>query len=155
MLINNRLGAGARGGDAGESPEMRARRRVDQSSREFNISLWRIATGKYGPGGVTSELATLTGMKRETIRTRVDQAGRDYPPGPVARGSHDTVNDCAYRDAISLDIASPATREFLQDLNSASRKRPDFEDARVSRERVVRADGTVKLISLAIDLPRN
>lgn len=132
-----------------------ARRRVDQSSREFNISLWRIATGKYGPGGVTTELATVTGIPAGSISARVKECGRDYPPGPLVLGCYDTLDDCKYRDAIYHDSASPEARDFFGGISSSSRKRPGAEDARVGRERVTLADGTVKLISIAIDPNRN
>ena len=47
-------------------------------------------------------------------------------------------------------LADPCVRAWLQTVNNGDRKHPDWEDARVARQRVTRADGTTRLISVAI-----
>lgn len=130
-------------------------RKVDLESREVNIALWHICRGKYDVGGVTRALSMLTGLSEESIRGRVADTEYGYRPEPIPKGSGLTSDDMKYLGRNYGRIKDPAVREFLQGLNGTQRRDPDHEDARVKRQRVTRADGTTKLISLAIDPSKN
>lgn len=136
--------------DGPETRVTKARRKVDQNSREFNISLWRIGTGRPGPGGIPAELAALTGFSPESIRSRVADCSKHYPPEPIPSGCYDTASDRRYCAAISRSIGDPETREWLQGITGSQRSTPDHEEPRVSRQRV-----GGKMISITRDLPKN
>ena len=126
-----------------------ARKNVDQDSRAFAIALWRICHGNPGPGGVTRELANLTGLTPNAIRDRIEYAECNYPPDPIEQGGECTPDDLDYRDAIHRERSDPVTRQFFSETNTINRKRPDREDERVTRQKI-----NGKLISIARDFVR-
>lgn len=138
-------------------PERRGRTplNADPESRRYNQALHRIVRGKYDIGGVCHELSVITGLSPETIRARVNTVEWEAPPEPLEPGTGMTSDDLKYFNARYGRSADPTVREFLQGINGGRRKDPDHENARVSRRRITRADGSTKLISEAIDPLRN
>lgn len=128
---------------------------ADPESRRYNQALHRLVRGKYDIGGVCHELSVITGLSPEAIRSRVNEVEYDAPPEPLEPGTGMTGDDLKYFNARYGRIDNPEVREFLQKLNGGQRKDPDHEDRRVARQRIRRADGTTKLISIAIDPSRN
>jgi hypothetical protein len=120
---------------------------VDPSYREFNVALWRIGTGKIGPGGICCELAAITGLSPSAIRGRVTLANRKNPaafqPGGVL-----TPDDRDYCGAVFHPEYSPEARDFLGGISGDQRRDPDHEDSRVSRQRI-----GGRLISISRGLP--
>lgn len=134
----------------GQDPESfrkpRRSRTVDLASRRFNEALWRIINGKCHVGGITHELAAITGLSPEAIRRRVDDI--EYEPAPLDPQEGLTSNDLKYLMKVYKHSDNPVVRDFFRGLSGGQRKDPNHENARVKRQRIGN-----KLISLADDLP--
>lgn len=118
-----------------------------RDDRAFDRALLNLVEGKYAEGGIAACLAVVCGKSAEVVRSRVYEARR-YPPGPLPPGTGWEESDRDYVRIRQTSRARPECLEFLQRISGGERRRPDQEDARVSRQRI-----NGKMISLAIDLP--
>jgi hypothetical protein len=130
------------------------RRQVDRDSIEYNRALLAIVDGKFPDGGVTIPLSTITGLSMEALRDRAGCAAKGYPPEPLPVGTGLDDDDRARIGVRFARRDDPEFRDWVQGTSGTPRKDPDREDARVRRERVTQADGSSRLISIAIDPDR-
>lgn len=131
-----------------DAPPRRSRLPVDPETRRYNEALWRLVRADYDIGGVCHELAVITGLSAETIRSRVDAI--EYEPAPLEPAVCLTSADLKYLGKRCKNHKDPVVREFFQGISGGQRRHPDHENPRVHRERI-----GGRLTSVAIDLEKN
>lgn len=96
--------------------------RVDLESQAFNVALLRLTDGK---GSTVVNLAAVTGLTEDAVKSRVKRARYDYEETDDDRNPFSNA-ELRYLNNVYMASDDPRARAFIGSINATPRLRPDW-----------------------------